>query len=157
MALEFSTAGFALKYKVEATAGTRPTSGYTDIPCVISLAELNSAPNNIDVTPLSELYKHRYIPGLSDDGGTYTVRANGTSAFKTAWATLVTAAATAAAAGKATWFEIVFPTSSGYTDSYYFAGTPVALGFFGAEVDNAYQGDCYITTNKIEGFAAKST
>lgn len=157
MALEFSTAGMKLKYAVEATAGTRPTSGYTEISGVVSLAELNTAPSAIDVTPLVELYKHRYIPGLSDDGGTFEVRANGTKTFATAWATLCTAAATAYAAGKSTWFEIVFPSASGYTDSYFFSGLPSELGFFGAEVDNAYQGNAYITTNEIEGFAAAST
>lgn len=158
MALEFNTAGFALKYAVEASVGAgRPTTGYTNIEGVVSLSEMNSAPTAIDITPLAELKKHRYIPGLSDDGGVFTVRANGTTAFNTAWSTLVTAAETAQAAGKRTFFEIVFPTSSGYSDSYYFEGLPVTLGFFGAEVDTAYQGDCYIITNEILGFAAKST
>ena len=146
-----------LKYAVESTAGTRPSSGYTEISGVVSLAEMNSAPGVIDITPLAELYKHRYIPGLSDDGGTYEVRANGTTAFATAWATLVSAAATAHASGLATWFEIKFPASSGYTDSYFFSGMPSALGFFGAEVDTAYQGAAYITTNTVEGFATAST
>jgi len=157
MALEFSTAGMKLLYAVEATAGTRPTSGYTEITGVVSLSEQNTAPNTIDVTPLAELFKHRYIPGLSDDGGTFSVNANGTTAFKTAWAALVTAATAAYATGKSTWFEIKFPTASGYTDSWYFSGMPSGLGFFGGEVDTAYQGDAYITTNEIEGFATAST
>ena len=157
MALEFSTAGFKLKYAVETVAGTRPTSGYTDIPDVVSLAAMNSAPSAIDVTPLAETYKHRYIPGLSDDGGTYEVTANQTTTFQTAWDTLVSAAASGFASGYATHFEIVFPSSSGYTDSFYFTGLPSATGFAGAEVDQAYQGAAYITTNTIEGFATAST
>ena len=157
MALEFSTAGFKLKYAVEVSQGVRPVSGFVEIPDVVSLAAMNSAPTPIDVTPLAETYKHRYIPGLSDDGGTYEVTANQTTAFKTAWETLVSAASTGKASGFATHFEIVFPASSGYTDSFYFTGDPSALGFAGAEVDQAYQGASYITTNEIEGFDTAST
>ena len=54
MAGEMTTAGIKLKYIVEATAGTRPTSGYTEIPDVISLPAMDSAPEALECTPLSE-------------------------------------------------------------------------------------------------------
>lgn len=157
MALEFNTAGFALKWACESTAGTRPTTGYADIPDIIELPAINNAPSGIDVTPLSEPEWIRRIAGLKDMGDSLTVRSNGTTTFATAWKSLCSAAATAKAAGKDTWYEVVFPSDSGYTESFYFSGEPSNLGFYGASVNTAYQGDNYITPHKIEGFAAKST
>lgn len=157
MALEFNTAGFALKYAVETTAGTRPTSGYTDIPDIIELPAVNNAPSGIDVTPLSEPEWIRRIAGLKDMGDSLTIRSNGTTTFQSAWDTLVSAAATGRASGYDTWFEVVFPSDSGYTKSFYFSGEPSNLGFYGASVNTAYQGDNYITPHKIAGFATAST
>ena len=54
MAGEITSAGIKLKYKVEATAGTKPTSSYIEIPDVISLPAMDSAPEALECTPLSE-------------------------------------------------------------------------------------------------------
>ena len=105
MANELSTAGILVKYKVEATAGTRPTSAYTTIPNIVSTGEINSSPESLEVTDLSDTVWRRYIPGLKDPGGAITFTANLTSSFKTAWETLVTAANTGLAANKSCWFE----------------------------------------------------
>ena len=54
MANEISTAGILLKYAVETTAGTRPTTGFTQIPNVKSIPEFNAEPSNLEVTDLSD-------------------------------------------------------------------------------------------------------
>ena len=44
MGVAINTAGVTVGYAVEATAGTRPTSGYTVIPDIKSVPELNPSP-----------------------------------------------------------------------------------------------------------------
>lgn len=135
MALEISTAGLAIKYCVESTAGTRPTTGYTAIPEVKSIPAIGADVNALQTTPLSATQNHTYIPGLRDSGGSIALTVNDCPTFRTAWTALLTAASTAKAAGKATWFEIAYPTGAGAMDSCYFTGEPCGLGFGGAEVD----------------------
>lgn len=153
MALEISTAGILLKYAAEATAGTRPTTGYTTVPNIKSTADFNPEPNTLEVTDLSDLVWKRYIEGLRDPGGAMSFTANLTSAFKTAWETLVTAYSTAFAANKLVWFEIMVPTIG----SFYFAGKPAELGINGYETDAVAEINVYITPNKIEGWGTSST
>ncbi len=54
MALELSTAGVLLKYACETTAGTRPTTGYTQIPNIKSIPDFNPEPESLEVTDLSD-------------------------------------------------------------------------------------------------------
>ena len=154
MANELSTAGVKVKYIVEATAGTRPTSGYTDIPNIKSTPDLNPEPAGHQVTDLSDEEYHRYIKGLKDIGSSLSFVANNTSAFQTAWATLVTAAETAAATSKATWFEIAIP---GLTNSFFFSADPSPLGLEAMEVDSVAEITAYVTPTGIEGWATAST
>lgn len=49
---EFSNAGIKIKYAVEATAGTRPTTNYTVIPGIKGTPDFNPAPSTLDVTDL---------------------------------------------------------------------------------------------------------
>ena len=153
MALEISTAGILLKYAAETTAGTRPTTGYTTVPNIKSTADFNPEPNTLEVTDLSDLVWKRYIEGLRDPGGAMSFTANLTSAFKTAWETLITAYSTAFASSKLVWFEIMVPTIG----SFYFAGEPAELGINGDETDAVAEINVYITPNKIEGWGTSST
>jgi hypothetical protein len=153
MANELSTAGILVKYKVEATAGTRPTSAYTTIPNIVSTGEINSSPESLEVTDLSDTVWRRYIPGLKDPGGAITFTANLTSAFKTAWDALVTAANTGLASNKACWFEIMVPSLG----SFYFAGMPDPLGINAYEINNVNQVDVHIMPNQIYGWGTSST
>ena len=152
MALEFSTAGFKFLYATEATAGTKPSS-FTEIPDVVSLSELSLAQQTADVTTINQTVCHQYIEVLPDAGGTYSLTVNLTSSFKTLWTTLRTAAATAWAAGKATWFEIKYPATSGYTDAFFFKGMPGQLGAPAVEVGTATQGSVTIAIKEVQGFA----
>ena len=153
MALEFSTAGVTLKYAVESTKGTRPTTGYTTIPSIKSIPDFNPEPSNLDVTDLSDTIWKRYIPGLKDPGGALSFTANLTAAFKTAWTTLITAYTTGLASEYATWFEVCVPNFF----SFYFSGAPSELGMAAMNVDAVLEDNVYITPNSIHGWDTSST
>ena len=153
MALELSTAGVSLKYCVETTAGTRPTASFTAVPNIKETPDFNPEPSTLEVTDLSDTVWKRYIAGLKDPGGALSFTANLTSAFKTAWETLVSAYETGIASSKATWFEINVPT----VGSFYFAGIPSELGINGMSVDAVAEVSVYITPNQIVGWDTSST
>lgn len=155
MAIELSTAGILVKWAVEATAGTRPTTGYAELVGVKSISEFNPEPNNIDVTPLAEEEWHRYIPGLKDVGGAQQLTVNDYDDFRTSWDAMMTAYEAAKADGKALWIEYYVP---GITSkpSFFYSAVPQDLGFNGAEVDSAYENVAYLMPNKVAGWAAAS-
>jgi hypothetical protein len=153
MANELSTAGVLLKYKVESTAGTKPTGAFTTVPNIVSTGAMNNEPDNLEVTDLSDTVWRRYIPGLKDPGGAITFTANLTSAFKIAWETLVTATTTALASNKAMWFEIMVPSIG----SFYFTGVPDVLGINAYEINAVNQIDVHIVPNTISGWSTSSS
>ena len=148
MANELSTAGITIGYCVETTAGTKPTTGFTTIPNVKSIAEFNPEPATLEVTDLSDTEWKRYIPGLKDIGGAIALTVNMTKAFLTAWASAVSAATTGAATNKATWWQV---TVSGI-GVFEFAGLPSDAGLPGIETDSVFEGDVYIVPNDIDGW-----
>lgn len=153
MSQELSTAGVLLKYAVETTAGTRPTTGYTQIPCIKAIPDFNPEPESLEVTDLSDTTWRRYIPGLRDPGGALAFTANLTTQFKTAWETLISAFESANTDGKATWFEIMVPNFG----SFYFAGYPTELGMTAMDVNAVLEIEAYVTPNQIEGWGTSST
>ncbi len=153
MAQELSTAGVLLKYAVETTAGTRPTTGYTQVPNIKAIPDFNPEPESLEVTDLSDTEWRRYIAGLKDPGGALSFTANLTTGFKTAWETLVSAYETALASSKATWFEIMVPSFG----SFYFAGIPSPLGMTAMDVNAVLEIEAYVTPNQIEGWSTSST
>ena len=155
MANAISTAGMNLKYAVETTAGTRPTTGYTTIPGCKAIPEIFNDPNTLQTTPLSVTKNHTYIAALNDSGGSISVTVNDYSAFRTAWSTCVSAY-TSLTGGKAMWFEIAYPSGSGL-DSFYFPGEPVELGFGGADVDPVLENNANIVPTGDFTFASAST
>lgn len=155
MANAVSTAGMLLKYAVEATAGTRPTTGYTTIPGCKAIPAMFNDPNMLQSTPLSATKNHTYIEGLNDSGGSITVTVNDYAEFRTAWENCVTAYA-GLTGGKAMWFEVAYQTGS-TLDSFYFPGQPLALGFGGAEVDSVLENNANIAPTGDYLFAAAST
>ena len=62
MGIPLSTAGISVKYAVEATAGTRPTTGFIVIPDIKEIPELNSSPESLDATDLSAQEYRSSIP-----------------------------------------------------------------------------------------------
>ena len=153
MALEFSSAGVQIRYCVETTAGSRPTSGYKVIPSIKSSPDFNAEPSQLDVTDFSDKVWKRSIAGLRDVGGAIAFTANMTASFKSAWASLVSAYTTAWASQKSTWFEVAIPNF----DSFYFAGQPIELGVKGMDVDSVVEADGYVVPNQIYGWGTSST
>ena len=152
MALEFNTIGVKLGYCVEASAGSRPTSGYTNIPDIKSIPAIDLTPSKLEVTNLIDKYR-RFITGVLDAGDSIDVNANLTATLKTAWASLVSAAASAWTSQKSTWFEISIPNF----DSFYFAGIPTEMGVSELGVDAVAEASLHIIPNQIAGWATAST
>lgn len=152
MALEFNTIGVKVNYAIESTAGTRPTSGYINIPDIKSIPDINLTPSNIDVTNLVDKYR-RFISGVKDAGSDIALTANLTANLKSVWGTLVSSAETAWAQRKSTWFEIAIP---GF-DSFYFAGLPSELGMNSIGVDAVIEASLHVIPNQIGGWASAST
>lgn len=154
MAIRLSTAGVTLNYAVEATAGTRPTTGYTKIPEIKSIPELNPEPESLETTTLEETEYKTYIPGLKDLGGSLSFTANLNETSIAAWDTAVAAYETASTSGKDMWFCIIIP---GMADALYFTGQPSPMGLPGMEVSAVLETTLYITPTGAPVWEAKPT
>lgn len=154
MAIDLSTAGVTVGYAAETTAGTKPTTGYTKIPGLKSIPDLNPEPSSIETTTLEAEEWKTYIPGLKDPGGALQFKANNTEEFHTAWDALEEAYDTAKAADKAIWFVVLVP---GLTKAFFFAGAPSKLGLSAIEVDSVLEIAPYITPSQIGGWDTKPT
>ena len=153
MALEMNTIGVKIKYCVAASAGaSRPTTGYTNIPDIKSIPEINLTPSQLEVTNLVDKNK-RYIPGVQDPGSDFNMNANLTTTLKTLWGSLCASANAAWASGISTWFEVAIPNF----DSFFFAGLPVELGLSAQAVDAVEEAALHIVPNQIAGWASAST
>lgn len=154
MAIELSTAGILVKWAVETTAGTKPSTGFTELVGVKSISEYNPEPNMLDTTPLKETKAHTYIPGLWDAGGAQQLTVNDYDDFRTSYAALYSAYETAMESGKALWIEYEVPNMSG-DNGFFFTAIPSPLGFGGADVDAVLENVVYLTpTNAPEWDAA---
>lgn len=150
-----STAGMLVKYAVETTAGTRPTTGYTTIPGVKAIPAIFNDPNMLQSTPLSATKNHTYIEGLNDSGGSIQLTVNDYDAFRTAWTACV-AAFDELTGGKTMWFEIAYQDGSNL-ESFYFPAQPLKLGFGGADVDAVLENNLNLAPQGDFEFAAAST
>ena len=155
MANELSTAGIHVKYAVETTAGTRPTTDYTDIPGIKSIPEFGGEPNTLDTTPLAATVSHTYIPGLADPGGAIGLTVNDYPAFRDAWEDLMDAY-DGLTGGKQLWVEFAYPAASGM-QSFYFTAQPTELSFGGADVDEVLENTAYLIPTGQPLWAAAST
>ena len=144
MSQRFSTAGMYLCYATEATAGSRPTTGYKQIPEIKDIPSFNPAPETIDSTTLLETEYKTYVEGLKDLGGALSFTANLTAELISVWASCNSAHDTAAASDKATWFAVVHPKLS---DAVFFEGDPSPLGLNEASVGSMAETTLYVTPN----------
>lgn len=152
MALEMNTIGVKIGWASETTKGSRPTSGYTNIPDVKEIPGIESTPSQLEVTNLVDTHR-RYIPGVIDSGNDFAMTANMTAALKTAWNSMKTAADAAWESGFSTWYEISIPNF----DSFYFAGRPTEIGASQLGVDAVIEATLHIIPNQIGGWATAST
>lgn len=153
MALEITTVGAKVVYAWEATAGTRPTTGYTELPDVNEAPEFDLSLEVIDASNITDKIT-RYVPGRQDPGGDASFTLNHTNAVITAWKALVTTAATNYAAGKRLWFAYVFPDAA---DSFFWAGRPVDLGSSGISQNSLSTIPAHCAVNEIHGWDTKPT
>lgn len=142
MSERFSAQGMFLAYAPEATAGTRPTTGYIKIPEIKSIPSFNPSPETIESTTLEETEYKTYVKGLKDVGGALEFGANMTDDLDTAWSALLTAFETAVAAGKKVWFVIAHPYLAKAT---FFTGDPSGIGLNEASVGGMAETTLYIT------------
>ena len=152
--INLSTAGVQLAYAVEATAGTRPSTGFKRIHGIKSTPSLNPAPETIEATTLDETEYKTYVNGLKDLGGALEFTANLTENLMTEWEALMTAYETAKAGGKAVWFTIVIP---GLTESVFFTGDPSNLGAPETSVNAILETTLYITATNEPNWFEKAT
>lgn len=152
-AINLSTLGIKIGYAVESTAGTRPTSGYTQLVGVKSTPSLNPSPDTLETTTLEETEFKTYVDGLKDLGGALEFTFNLTEDLISQWDALMTAYTTAKATNKATWFVIVIP---GLTNAYYFPGNPSAMGLPETSVNAVLETTNYITPVGAPVKAAKT-
>lgn len=154
MGIAINTAGVTFGYCVEETAKTRPLTGYTIIPDIKEIPEMNPEPETLESTTLAETEYKTYIEGLKDLGGALSFLANYTTELETAWGALVEAYETASAAGKSVWFEVKHPKLD---KSVFFTGQPSAMGLPAMSVNSILETNLYITPTNAPAWEAKST
>lgn len=154
MGIALSTAGVTFGWAVEETAGTRPTTGYTLIPDIKEIPEMNPEPETLETTVLSETEYKTYIEGLKDLGGALSFLANFTTDLETKWDELVAAYTTAKASGKSVWFEVKHP---GLEKSVFFTGQPSVMGLPAMGVNAVLETNLYITPTNAPSWETKTT
>ena len=153
MALEITTVGAKVAYCWETTAGTMPTTGYTELPDVNEAPEFDLSVETIDASNITDKIT-RYVEGRQDPNGDASFTLNHTNAVITAWNGLVTTAATSYAQGKRLWWAYIFPDAS---DAYFWCGKPLALGSSGISQNSLSTIPAHCVVNAIGGWATKPT
>lgn len=102
-----STLGITLSYGVETTAGQKPAS-FTLLPRVNSISGIELDVETIDASALED-YQERSISGRQSTGGEWSVTFNLTTETEAIIEAMLSAAATATAANKRTWFQVISP------------------------------------------------
>lgn len=153
MGIALSTAGVTVGYAVEATKGTRPTTGFINIPDIKEVPEMNPEPETLESTTLAETEYKTYIEGLKDLGGALSFIANFTTELESVWAELVEAYTEAKAGGKSVWFEVKHP---GLAKSVFFTGQPSAMGLPSMGVNAILETNLYITPTNAPVWETKT-
>lgn len=154
MGIALSTAGVTVGYAVESSKGTRPTTGFTVIPDIKEVPEMNPEPETLETTTLAETEYKTYIEGLKDLGGALSFLANYTTELEEAWSALVAAYKAAKVEGKAVWFEVKHPSLE---KSVFFTGQPSAMGLPAMSVGSVLETSLYITPTNAPTWETKST
>ena len=146
MAIPITSIGIKVSYAFEATAGTRPTTGYTLIPGVKEIPEMNPQPEALDTTSFDNLEYTTSVPGLKDIGGDLAFTANFTQTLYDLWQTASTGVmalwATARAAGKAMYLCIDIPDLN---KSCYISVVPSNLGLPAASTNSVMEATLHFT------------
>lgn len=160
MAGEISSAGIAIYYAPESAAGTCPSTGFKQkatgatlniADYVTSISGLGADYDMLDVTPLSETARHRFIKGLQNNDGSIELNANINPTSRADWGKIVTEF-TNLTGGKSIWFEFILP---GDTDGFFIRAEPMPMRFPDVEAGTAVQGAIQLIENQCTGFATK--
>lgn len=136
-AIDLSTAGIRIGVAYEATSGTRPTSGYINIPGPKSIPAMDDAPSLLDATTLNETKYKKYIQGLRDlGGGDIAITFNYTQLFCDTWDDMYETNETNKATSKRTWITFYIP---GIEDAFFMPVDVVPRGNPGADVDGVLE------------------
>lgn len=153
--IRMSTAGMKLLYAFETEAGTRPTTGWKEVPEVTEMPETSAAPETIDATPLSSTKFRIYVPGLIDLGGALSYTANFSQDLLDLWNdTIVPDYEKNIAENKATWFCVYIP---GFDDALYYTGVPTKIGGPAASVGEVLRITLPITPSNEPDWFEKPT
>lgn len=152
--IALSTAGVTVGYAVEATAGTRPSTGYTVIPDIKEIPDFNPEPESLEATDLEETEYKFYVAGLKDVGGALSFLANFTQKLQTEWEALVEAYEEAIPTKKRVWFEIKHPKLA---KSVFFPGEPSKMGLPSMGVSAVLETNLYITPVGAPEWNTKTT
>lgn len=162
MAGEISSAGVKIYYAPESSVDTCPSSGFKEkatsatlniADYVTGISGLGADYDMLDVTPLSETSRHRFVKGLQNNDGSVEFNANINPTSRDDWGKIVAEFA-ALTGGKSLWWEVILP---GDTDGFFFRGEPLPMRFPDVEAGSAVQGAVQIVENKCTGFATKIT
>lgn len=162
MAGEISSAGVKIYYAPESTAGTMPSTGFKQkatgatlniADYVTGVSGLGADYDMLDVTPLSETERHRFIKGLQSNDGSIELSANINPTSRADWGAIVDEYA-ALTGGKALWFEFILP---GDTDAIFVRGEPLPMRFPDVEAGTAVQGAVQIVENQYADWTTAIT
>ena len=149
-----STIGVTVGYCVETTKGTRPTTGYIDIPDIKTVPAFASAPDTHETSTLANQKYKSYIPGLADFGGVLEFGVLDTELLRTTWQALRSAYEAAKAEGLNVWFEIKHPILE---DSVFFTGEPAPYGTGEIGTNAVMETNVYVTATNEPNFFTKTT
>lgn len=125
MAIPVTTIGLKIAVAAEATAGTRPTSGYKHLPMVTSFPELDLSPDTLDTTSYDNLKYKSSTPGLIDTTGAQAMEAIYNEDLKTIWDTIAVAYNEEIASNKGVWLSVALP---GDAKAWFIPIEPIELG-----------------------------
>ena len=154
MGIALSTIGIKVSYAVEATAGTRPTTGYKHIPDLKSIPSINPAPNTADATTFDNLEYTSYVQLLKDIGGALEISANFTQKLFEVWDGMVDEYETAIKSGKQTWMCFYIP---GFEKSAFITVQPARMGIPEASANALLETTVFITPTGEPVFEADPT
>lgn len=143
-----STLKMKVGYAAEATAGTRPTTGYTMLERCVSVGALQITNENLDATALEDEIK-KYVAGIGDTGGSTTLTFNLTNGTTSEIEGMISAYNTAKEADKEMWFEVWSPY---LTKAFFFKGEPPQkIGMPEIGVNTVLQVEVPITVSDYHG------
>lgn len=157
MSIAITSIGAKVSFAFESEKGVRPTTGYTKLPEIKEIPEMNPTPDTLETTSLDNLEYKTYVDGLKDLGGALSFTANFTQDLYDLYNGengIVASWETAKAAGKAMYLCIEI---QGLSEACYLSVTPSKLGLPAASVNTVMEVALYFTPAGEPVWAAKPT